>query len=297
MLFFILSGFLMAHLYFQRSSSAANIKRYTLARVGRIFPLYFAVVFASYALNQFDTDVLYDINTHTDIVAHSLFLFGDDVLWTISPEIHFYWLFILFWLMAKNRRGYIYVALCTVLIGLFLSNFPRITGDVAGVQYNIFHILRSLPYFFVGMLMGMHYRSLSIPAYLKSHWFLLTILLIPQLFPAFSPVTSDAKTRMWLSYEVLFVMASVFFSVVFLVPDHNRILANRIGDFLGKISFSLYLLHVPIIAQVTKLDINVEAKLAVSLTLSIVVAYLSYRFLERPSASIIRKLSTSPSSQ
>ena len=44
MLFFILSGFLMAHLYLDKEASVNNIKNYLVARVGRIFPLYFLLI-------------------------------------------------------------------------------------------------------------------------------------------------------------------------------------------------------------------------------------------------------------
>ena len=109
------------------------------------------------------------------------------------------------------------------------------------------------------------------------------------MYPEFSPVKSDATWRMWLNYEVLIVFTAVFFSLVYLVPDHNLLLANPIGDFLGKISYSLYLLHMPILAQVTKLDLNLEAKLLVFVALSVLCAYVSYMLIERPCANALRR--------
>ena len=94
---------------------------------------------------------------------------------------------------------------------------------------------------------------------------------------------------MWLSYEVLFIMATVFFCIVFLVPDNNVLLANRVGDFIGKISFSLYLLHMPVIEKVNQLDLSVELKLVTSLLVSVLIAYLSFRYFERPVAKWIRR--------
>lgn len=288
MLFFLLSGFLMAHLYWSRPANKDNIKQYLLARVGRIVPLYLLVVLASFVLSFWQLDWLYSVPDGQALVAHLLFIYGDSVLWSISPEVQFYLLFVLLWPWAGQRMGYITVFVAAVLLLLFFTNFPRIVGDIDGVKYNFFHVLRSLPYFFVGMLLGAVYRTWVVPPYLKKHIFVLALLLIPLLYPAFSPVLGAAKTRMWLHYEVLLVMSAVFFAVVFLVPDNNPLLANPIGDFVGKLSYSLYLLHMPVIAQVNQLEWSVTLKLVVSLSLSLGLAYLSYRFFEKPCASWIR---------
>jgi len=288
MLFFLLSGFLMSHLYLHRDYSQANVRDYLLARAGRILPLYLLVVLASWWMTKSGSDALYNIPDTGSLAAHLLFIYGESVLWSISPEVIFYLLFILIWPLARHRAGYIYVIVFTVLVALFFSNFPRWVGEFHGMPYNLFRVLRSLPYFFVGMLLGMHYRTLTVPAYMRKNRFLLALLLIPLLYPSFSPVTSDAIKRMWLSYEVLLVMSGVFAAVVFLVPDNNRLLANKLGDFLGKISFSLYLFHLPIIRMVQQWSLNTELKLFLSLALTIIAAWLSYRYFEGPAAKLIR---------
>jgi len=84
-------------------------------------------------------------------------------------------------------------------------------------------------------------------------------------------------------------MAGVFFAVVCLVPETNRLVANRLGDLLGEISYSLYLLHMPIILLVNKLSVSVELKLFISLVASIMVAFVSYTYFEKPVANLIRK--------
>jgi peptidoglycan/LPS O-acetylase OafA/YrhL len=288
MLFFLLSGFLMSYLYLDKEFTGVNITSYFLARVGRVLPLYLLVVLCSYFLTVSGNDSLYNISDGNELIAHLFFIYGESVLWSISPEVMFYFVFIFFWLLAKNRVGVIYVFITGFMALLFFTNFPRIYGDINGVPYNVFNILRSLPYFFIGVIFGLQYKSLSIPHYLKKHWFFLTLLLIPLMYPNFTPVTSDAKTRMWLSYEVLFVMSSVFFCIVFLVPNNNVLLANKLGDFMGKISYSLYLLHMPIILQVNKFNLSTELKLLLSLVLSILVAFMSYRYFEKPLAKLIR---------
>ncbi|MFU2512307.1 acyltransferase family protein [Pseudoalteromonas sp. ASV78] len=293
MLFFMLSGFLMSYLYLEKAFNKEHVKHYFLARAGRVLPLYLAVVLGSYLFTQFDQNLLYDIPNVNILLGHLLFLHGESVLWSIPPEVQFYLIFIIFWAFAKNRAGYIYVSIITVMLVLFLTNFPRISGDLNGIPYNVFNSIRSLPFFFVGVIFGLHYKSLVIPSYLKKHCFVFSLCLIPLLYPEFTPVTSDAKRKMWLSYEVLLVMSSVFFAVVFLVPDNNVLLANKITDLLGKVSYSLYLLHMPIIVQVNKLNLSIEIKLLVSLFASVLLAYLSYSYFEKPIANLIRSTKSS----
>ncbi|NMH60691.1 acyltransferase family protein [Alteromonas ponticola] len=290
MLFFLLSGFLMSHLYLNTTFNTANIIRYFLARAARVLPLYLAVVIGSYWLTQNGNDLLYTIADINVLIGHLLFLHGESVLWSIPPEIHFYLFFIVLWAFAGNRKGYIYLLMVILLIVWYMADFPRIYGEIADIPYNFFSIFRAFPYFFLGVVFGLCYQSFKVPKYLKSHWFILSLCLIPLLYPQFTPINDNDKYKMWLSYEVLFVMGTLFFCVVFLVPDNNRLLANKIGDFIGKISYSLYLLHMPIIIQVEKLDVNIELKLVIALSTSIVVAYASYRFFERPLANLIRKL-------
>ncbi|PKG80621.1 acyltransferase [Colwellia sp. 75C3] len=292
MLFFLLSGFLMSYLYLSQEFNKINVKRYLLARAARVAPLFFVVVLSSYILSLAGNDTLYSIPDVNTLIGHLLFLYGESVLWSIPPEIQFYFVFIIFWSFSKSRPGYIYFSIIAVMILLFFMNFPRINGDLSGIPYNLFNTLRSLPYFFIGVIFGMHFKSIKIPSYLRKHWFILVLLLIPAMYPELTSITSDAKHRMWLSYEVLLVMSSVFFCIVFLVPDNNVLLANRFGDFLGKISYSLYLLHMPIIIFVNKLNLSVELKLILSFGLTVSIAFVSFKYFEKPVASFIRNIAS-----
>ena len=287
MLFFMLSGFFMSYLYFDQKTNNTNVRKYLVARGARILPLYLLVVLLSSLMPFAGWEGLYNISDIKTLAAHLLFIKGESVLWTIAPEIQFYILFLGLWALNRWRFGYVHLLVFASLILLFFSNFPRPNGEVNGLPYDI-HLFRSLPYFLVGTLFGMHYKSFQVPSYMKSHWFAVILLLIPLLYPEFSPVNSSAKYRMWLNYEVLLVMSSVFFCILFMVPDNNPILVNKVGDFVGKISFSLYLLHMPLIIQLNNLNITVELKLVMFLLLSLIVAYLSYRFVEKPMSRWLR---------
>ena len=96
MLFFLLSGFLMSYLYLDRGFNKVNVKGYLLARAGRVLPLYLVVVLSSYYLTQAGSDFLYNIPDFNALLGHLLFLHGESVLWSIPPEIQFYFIFLIF---------------------------------------------------------------------------------------------------------------------------------------------------------------------------------------------------------
>lgn len=289
MLFFLLSGFLMSYLYLGKRFEKSAIKDYIVARTARVIPLFILILLTSFALESYGSNGLYAISNWQILLSHLLFIDGESVLWTIAPEIQFYLLFIGVWFLASWRPGYIYLLIFCTLIGLFLLNFPRPTGKIFSLTFD-FHLFRSLPYFCIGLLFGMHYKSLVVPDYLKNNWFVLVLLLIPLMYPKITNVTSDATYRMWLSYEVLMVMSAIFFTILFLVPDSNILLSNPIGDFIGKISYSLYLLHMPILPLFEHWTISLELKLLLFILLSILIASVSFYLLERPAAKILNKL-------
>lgn len=296
MIFFMLSGFLMSYLYMTKDFNKINISKYLLARIGRILPLFFAIAVFSYLFKIFGVEGLYNIPDAKSLLSHVLFLDGESVLWSIGPEVQFYLIFIPLWWLASWREGYLYVMFSIILALIFFTNFPRPYGKLAGISYD-FYIVRNIPYFFIGIIFGRCYSLIKIPEYLCSGFFIFTLVFIPFMYPEFTWVTTGDKYQMWRSFEVLSIISMVFFSIVFLVPKNNIFLENKIGDFFGKISYSLYLLHLPILWQIEKLNLTVEASLIIFLFSSSAAAYISYSFLEAPLAKWIRGFLSSKRSQ
>lgn len=84
----------------------------------------------------------------------------------------------------------------------------------------------------------------------------------------------------------------VFFSIVFLVPDRNSLLENKVGDFFGRVSYSLYLLHVPVLALLTYVgwtNFGAFSLLAFVIVASF-TAWMSFNLVEAPSRKMIRAM-------
>lgn len=76
-------------------------------------------------------------------------------------------------------------------------------------------IVKGLPYFALGILMGVAYRRWRPPACLCSQWWLLGFFLLPLLW---EPQTRPYGHLMWMRSIHLVSLSTLFFVFVFLVP-------------------------------------------------------------------------------
>lgn len=248
MLFFILSGFLMSYLYMDKKINKNNMLNFAIARIARVAPLFLLVVLLSFFFQRLGIkNVLYNIPDTVSLISHLALLSGDSVLWTIAPEIQFYVLFVFLWILQAKRAGYLYLFISFIFLMLIFFDFPSPTITIMGM-YADTKLLMSLPYFFAGVVLGQLYKIWKSPNYLQSGIFVVTLLFIPLLYPKIFHFLTGHHHDMWKDVGILFTVSFVCFSLVFFVPDDNIILSNFIGDFLGKISYSLYLLHLPVLS-------------------------------------------------
>lgn len=291
MLFFMLSGFLMSHLYLHRRPDGSRLRHYAVARFARVVPLYVAVVLTSWLLIQLGIyDVLYPIPGWKALLTHLLMMRGVSVLWTIPPEIQFYLLFAGLWWFWGRRPAILYLLLAAAYLVLWSQDFPRPTGRLLGLPWD-FSLAQALPYFSAGMLCGSLYGRLNLPDWAVRHGNVLILLGIPALYPLIFTALTGGRHDMWQDPTVLLALSLVFFITVFAVPDDNPLLVNRLGDFLGRVSYSLYLWHLPILLAVKPLAAAYPWwSLGPYLLLSIAAAQLSFMMLEDPCRRFLRRL-------
>jgi peptidoglycan/LPS O-acetylase OafA/YrhL len=289
MLFFVLSGFLMAYLYLERPFTAAGVYRYGTARFARVVPLFVLIVLISFVLHQLGvTKIFYFIPSVKFMMAHLLFLNGVDVLWTIPPEIHFYLLFVgLWWLFGRSRILFLLLILAA-LVATFAAGVPNFKFKLFGIPADI-RLLWGLPYFLSGTLMGWLYRHWQLPLHRRSNVYILALPLLLVLYPGITRYMGSWQHGFWQDPAVLAVVVSVFFAVVFLVKPGNRLLENPVADFFGRISFSLYLLHRVLLALLPdQAQQSPGLWLVVFLAAAIAVSALSYWLIEAPLQARLR---------
>ncbi len=92
---------------------------------------------------------------------------------------------------------------------------------------------------------------------------------------------------------MLDVGAGALVAVVVSAPRLSTILEGWVPQFLGRISFSLYLLHLPILLSLTYClygSISQELIFVLTFILSIGIANISYYYIEMPLISVGRTL-------
>ncbi|HSD15950.1 MAG TPA: acyltransferase [Thermomonas sp.] len=294
MLFFLLSAFLMSVLYIDRAPTAHAMRAYGLARFGRVVPLYVAVVVASWALGKIDirwiADSVYDIPDAKSLASHLALMYGAQVLWTIPAEIHFYVIFAVLWSL-RRRLPWAIPLFGLVVLGVFASGHwplgPK--QPVMGFPVDL-PVLRGLPYFVAGMAIGMLYLRWQPPVHWRHHGFVAALGLVLLLYPAILERLTGWTYVMWFNPLVLVVMSLAFSCLVFLVPDGNPLLEHRVGDYLGNISYSLYLLHFPILLAMEEFGLAHGAGgLLLFLGITVLASTITYRFFEFPVRSRIRE--------
>ncbi|NZD62534.1 acyltransferase [Rhizobium sp. WYCCWR 11290] len=282
-LFFALSGFLMAHLYGSRPLTRENVLDFLVSRFARIYPVYLvAVIFVAMLSSMQNLDFVQPIVGSTDFVRHVFLLGSSGVFWSIPPEIQFYLLFPALWLCLAQPHRYsgMIVGLTVVVVVDGLVELPG-----PGIM-----LVSKLPYFLFGALAGMmhSYWKSWIPSALTgvSTLFLLAVFFAYRhILPGFSPEFWGLQSA---------VAAAVIVGLVARQPPISaRVLAAAPVRFFGKISFSLYLFHVPImfLARLTFDALMPEpALVVVTLCVAVVGAWFIHETIEVPGRRLLVRL-------
>jgi peptidoglycan/LPS O-acetylase OafA/YrhL len=294
-LFFLISGFIFAHVYLRDGALTAGTtaRDYVVARVARIYPLHLltlgvvaVIVWAGAPLTpSFDRSAVSYDGYH--FVLNLLMLQASGIekgfsfnspAWSLTSEFVCYALF--FILARAGGRWLVAGALLLIAIGI---------GAELGWLPVPSRIARGLVGFFLGVLLNRH-RSmlLTIPFIVLVGLSILSMLLAPQL----------AGTRINAGV-VMSLIAWPWLVLVCLHPASHRFLGSRVMQFFGDLSYSSYLLHIPLGLIFLTLnggqyfDIGQFYWLVpVYMGTLILVSWASFRWFETPARRWIRKIAS-----
>lgn len=297
-LFYVLSAYCLFLSLSQNCSP--NWRAYALRRLFRIAPAFYAAVIVwslfwlitgRQAVNPMEImlSVLF-VNGFFPDYLHSAIPHG----WSIAIETNFYVLLPLLFLGIKTVRSSILAFLIITPITLSISWIITRLWPESGA-YTLYWLPSQLPVFLLGIL-SYNLVANSSPQIVTWRKKLMSSWLTPII--ALGGASGSAAI---LPTRISLVAVSLSFSIflVWLAFNKNIILVNRFICKLGVISFSAYLFHnfplmafreiLKILQQSTSfhhLYIYTIGSLFGVVASTCIIAYLSFRFIERPGVRV-----------
>ncbi len=296
-LFFLISGFVI----FMGLESDSNCKNFIINRFSRLYPTYWAALISVFVIDfffAFRNNNFTDVSIYTFITNFTMFHFYFktheiiDTAWTLIVEMLFYILIIIlviFKLLEKIKLIGIILIFYSVISTHFFYNYTFVKKIIYWVP-----LLQYMPLFLAGILF---FKIKYEEAKKIENYVIIFICLISQISLYNYSGYSNYFTNI-LEYSIAL---SVFFLVfTLLINNKLNIIVNKYSLFLGKISFSLYLIHKNIfqdlLVRILMKYIQVNfwiASFIIAIPLSILFAYLFTIFIEKPANQYLKiKLKT-----
>lgn len=300
-LFFVLSGFLITFILLkeEEGSGSIHIRKFYLRRILRIWPLYFLVItfallilpnFKFFIIPGYEKEVLYEnfvskavlyftFFSNLAVSLYNIFPYASQA-WSIGTEEQFYLLWPLLFVFIRKNRIWLLLAVIGIYIGLyFLLNSD--VQFVPGKMYlRKFWKLFNIDCMAIGALMAvLLYKRKLLKLLMHNAVFYATLL-------ACGILMAFGVTFPHLNYELYAVLFAIII-LNFAANDTIGIsLENRWMDYLGKISYGLYMYHI--LAIVITLKLLSMAGLPgnwsvypIAFILTVAIAALSYEFFEK----------------
>jgi peptidoglycan/LPS O-acetylase OafA/YrhL len=310
-LFFCLSSFILCVAYSAGLQRAFPTRKFFIARLARIYPLYFVVFvfmgvvfvrlysgsFSIYPSGRLIPDIFRQM-----LMINAWPIIGNGVhwnvaAWSVSAEAFCYLLIfpVLFALSTQMARAHwtvragMMVAVALVS-GYFGSRWfdPRVAtwgNPPASTVYPYWSpAARGTGMFIVGWLAYLSYlRQDWLAQKIRQHTDLVALIAVG-LFG----LTSLHLIRGWF---VLATFAPLILGLMTGGSATAKLLASRPIHFLGMISYSIYLLHFPVLYTIFVYlpPMSPFTLFASSVVSTLVLSTISYYFLEEPSRSAIRR--------
>lgn len=299
-LFFVLSGFLITssvmHQDGQRMGAFLSRRFWRIAPALVVFLAWFALASLSAPDRRFRFETLgaaaaQVINLTQAGSRHGPFSPHVGHLWSLAAEAQFYlaWPLLLAWLL--RRRTARCAILAAVVIAYVTSAILRWALVTSGMSWNRLYFgpdTRAAG-FLAGCLVGLFYgwgafrrspvlapaaRVLAVPA-----------LAAVAAYVRFGPHFTEPAVYRWQITALTIAGGALVASGTTARGGPARpLLESRPLVWLGQTSYSLYLWHVPVIAAVVSRwpAISVLAKTLVVVPVSVLLAWVSFRLVERP---------------
>jgi peptidoglycan/LPS O-acetylase OafA/YrhL len=288
-LFFILSGFVITRILIHNKARDTYFSSFFLKRILRIAPLYYIfLVFWFFVLPMIipvpEVPLLnqlpYYIYLQNIFSTFGLPLSGPPHFWSLAVEEHFYlaWPFVVF-LVPVNQLGK--VIGISILLS-FLLKYIMIRNKLPIHDFTLTRMDQILmgSWLSLAELKGL-FKSQSVRHFLK-----LALLAIPFALIVYLLGSYFYFMKELLKYSLLGISFAFLLAIVLsLKPTAilNRLLTNRVLQYLGRISYGIYVWHVIalILLQFFLLTEIMLVDMFITIALTVLFAHVSYFYFER----------------
>ncbi|MDP3858304.1 MAG: acyltransferase [Stagnimonas sp.] len=324
--FFVLSGFIMYHTYGTKLGNALEFRKFVVVRLGRLYPLHlcFLMVFLGIEfVEYFATTTMgikvghaaFETNNGSAflanlLLAHSLGFFDEQTFntpsWSISTEFYAYLVFAVLFLFISGARGRRHASTIIAVVGF--GSLLLLGARQMDYQAD-YGFLRCLYGFFLGVLAYSVYpRLLATQRGTAAAGAALLALTATVVFLMLKP------PRSWADFAFPVLSAFTVLAVA-LAQGASAItwLSSRPMLWLGKVSYSIYMVHMSLVwffSQLLRLvfggqrvKINGDhigfiaapvwigtAVLIVYVISLLVLSAFTYRYVEEPCRNYARRL-------
>jgi peptidoglycan/LPS O-acetylase OafA/YrhL len=298
-LFFVLSGFVLTLPYVGTRARRMDYTDFAIRRVMRLYPAYWiAVVIALLARFAISDNLHTFALTEWTATYWSVPLTASEVLRTFSMVVPFDSgaLNTVFWSLLVEMQVSLllpfFIAVLATASGVRSALVILASSIVIGLTIAQSSALQFLPLFVLGTVLAKHQASLlRVLAKLSRKSFLVLLLL--------SLVGMEARLYAWRYPELppqylAGAGAGLLIMLVLSRLRQFRLLVNPFTHLLGTASYSLYLLHIPVILLLVPLIYAYTGSILVcamcGLVISLILAQVVYKLIEMPCHESGRKL-------
>ena len=298
-IFFVISGYLITKIIINDlEREKFSILDFYLRRARRILPALLSTLFLTILLSFiffFPEEFNYLYKTIISVIffISNFFFFGttnyfDDLVtqspllhtWSLAVEEQFYIIypiFLLIFLNFFNKKYFLIFLLTSFFLSISLATYFSMDhkdGSFFLTPFRIFEII-------IGCILSLY--DLKKKINLKNNKFIINLICIFCFFNILFSFLFFSKQSLLPGYLSLIPILSTGFLIIYLNECDKKIyslISNRYLVFLGKISYSLYLIHIPLITFFL-VEKNIKS-LSIFFIILFGLSVLSWKFIENP---------------
>lgn len=305
-IFFVISGYLISTIIFENlSASTFDFTEFYVRRIRRLFPALLLVLVACFAFGWFVLLPSEYKQLGKHIVAGGGFIsnillwneagYFDNAsgtkplihLWSLGIEEQFYLFWPVFLWLAWKLKSYVLTLIISLATLSFLLNVLLVRQDLTAAFYlpltRFWELLSGSLLAWVTLYRSGTLASLVHKINTKTLSNVIALLGLLILVIGFWRI--DETLRFPGTWALLPVVGTVLIIAAGSQAWVNRVvLSNKVAVWFGLISFPLYLWHWPLLTftRIIQGDIPDRSIRIIMVLLAIVLAWLTYRFVERP---------------